>query len=219
MAFSDTNSSSQFGYIKSGLNYTFSLHPGTLFSSALGGSMAFSARVAPGVVNDPDVFWGGKPSGSVDLFNLTISSGPSRDITPVLKFGSSTAGFALDYRDSSGNPIAPSNPASVAGIESQIKSAFVGGALTTDLTDLFTVGFVPSGSVSEYTLGKQDSSMLPAVEPLSVPEPAPLTLTALGALAYAAVASRRRRNRKRGRDRKRGFIRLKRTWPRGSPGS
>jgi hypothetical protein len=203
--FSSTNPEANFEFAPQGFDNSFSLLKGTAFPSmfapSLGSpgaivdetSMVFMGRIAPGVISDPDAFWSGV-AGNVDLFSLTLTSDLNHDVTPVLSFGRSTSQFTLDYKNQAGidfNPFDPSDP-TVNSIKTAIASAFnKEGALDTDLTNLFTVGFVPI-STSEFTLGSQADLTLTAAE---VPIPEPATWLLLGSfLAGLAGAARRYRS-------------------------
>jgi hypothetical protein len=184
MTFSDTDPNANFGYVPDGLDYSFTLLAGTSFDTPVASSMLFAARVAPGVIGDPSAFWDTTPPGALDLFTLQLSYDPATGVTPLLTLGSSGGAFALD-----------AHGADVAGIEAQIRAAFLGGTLTTDLNDLFTVGFTPDASLTEFTLGKFDSLTLNEVE---VPEPGSLVLAGVGFAGLAALARARRRASPRG---------------------
>jgi hypothetical protein len=203
--FSNTNPEATFEFAPQGFDNSFSLLKGTAFPSVFAPSlglfgavtdetsMVFTGRVAPGVVTDPDAFWSSAASGSVDLFTLTLTSDLNHDVTPVLSFGHNTSQFTLDYKNQAGinfDPFDPLDP-TLSSIEATIASAFnPEGMLDKDLTNLFTVGFIPA-SISEFTLGSQSGLTLTAAE-VPIPEPSTWLLLGAGLAGFAGVAGIRR---------------------------
>lgn len=203
--FSDSNSSAQFDFAPGGLDYSFSLLRGTAFPAIFAPNldsfgalaaetmMVFTGRVAPGVNADPVAFWSDGLSGAIDLYTLTLTSDSNHHITPVLSFARGTSQFTLDYKNQSGVSFDPFDPVdmTVNLIEALIASAFApDGTLGIDLSDLFTVGFVPTGP-TEFTLGGQDLLVLGAAE-VQLPEPGMPVLVATSILALLVCRWRRK---------------------------
>jgi hypothetical protein len=188
---------------------TFSLKAGTSFPEVFAPdnhsfgavadktSMTFRARVAPGAIADPSSFWpdGAAPPGAIDLYTLVLTSDINHVVHAQLSFGAGTSNFGLDYTDALGMPIDPNNPAQIQAIEAEIAGSFSGGNLTTDLNNLFTVGFVPATTganpIQEFTAGSDNTLFLTANE-LPAPEPGSLTLLCIGALGLVIHARRAR---------------------------
>ena len=145
--------------------------------------MVFEARVASGFISDPAAFWSDSLSGN-DLYNLTITSDINHAVTARLtSFGTSISGFSVD----------PQSSMQINAIQSAIAADFnPDGTLNSDLADLFTAGFVPSGSVSEYTLGYRETFNLGAAE-VAVAEPSSLVLLSSGGLCLLGYACYRRK--------------------------
>jgi hypothetical protein len=139
--------------------------------------MIFRARVLAGVEPDPSVFWSDGLSGAVDLVTLVLTSDVNHNIDATLTLGMSTPEFLLTF-SGTGNA------------ESAIETSFVGtgGVLPVDLDDLFSAGFVPSASVSEFTVGLETSLAITANE---VPEPVSMLLFGSGLAAMLAWKRRR----------------------------
>jgi hypothetical protein len=125
------------------------------------------------------------------LFSLTLTGDGQGNVSAGLLFGSSNSNFSLDFRDSLGNVFSPSDPAKIQQIQNSIVSAFSHGTLTADLSDLFTVGFTPTASTTEFTLGKEDAATVNGVE-TPLPTTAWMGLVGLGSLIGVRLASRRR---------------------------
>jgi hypothetical protein len=187
ISFSDTSPDAQFGFEASGFDVAFSMQAGTAFPSQFatqpgpgadpsGTGMSFHARVAPGVVNDPQTFWSDGLSGAVDLFSLTVQSDANFNVQANLVVGASSADFAID---SSG----------VAAATAALQNAFQGngGQLANSLVDLFTVGFVPQG-LQEYTVGYMTELNVAAWE---TPEPSTGALFGVGAFLLAVISGPR----------------------------
>jgi hypothetical protein len=154
-------------------------------------------------------------SGAVNLYDLVITSDASHKVSSTLIFGATTADFTLDFKDQNGNSFNPSDPLQVGRLESSIDNAFTNGVLGSDLTDIFTVGFVPrttgSDPIGEYTVGGTTTATIGAVE---TPEPASITLLVIGALcAVPLLRSPSRRDQPT-----RGGIRVGSLSPGGSEG-
>lgn len=181
----------------SGFDTYFSIRAGTAFQppidygfpgadELLGTAvMGYTLRVAPGVLSDPDTFWSA-PEGAIDLYSVRISADNTMNISVDLEFGQSTSQFALDFKDSMGNPFDPMDPQAVDLIIQQIIGAFTNGEVLVDLNDVFSVGFVPLGGLDSYTSGLYSTVELPGIE---VPAPGFTTMLLLGGI----LASRRRR--------------------------
>ncbi len=168
-----------------GFDCSFSMSAGTAFPAPIeyppdvepeSTLMEYVMRVAPGVVNDPDAFWGDHLS-AVNLFRVSITADAAGSIAVDLAFGQSTDQFGLDFLDSAGNPFDPSDPVGVGLIRQQILGAFVEGEVLTDLSNAFTVGFVPLGGLDSYTIGKMMDVDVPDVE---VPAPSIASMMLLG---------------------------------------
>lgn len=183
-----------FFYNDAGFDCPFSIYAGTAFPTPTdypGGVedvdatiMEFGVRVAPGVLNDPNGFWGDSP-GAIDLYSISISSDASQNMTADLRFGQSTSQFALNFTDSFGNAFDPMDPLAIGSIKQQILSAFAFGEVLADLNDVFRVGFVPLG-LESYTMGQSSSLELSDVE---VPSPGLSTIV----VSCGVLALRRRR--------------------------
>ncbi|GMV24484.1 MAG: hypothetical protein AMXMBFR58_05150 [Phycisphaerae bacterium] len=176
-----------------GLDVWFSLHDDTTFSvdtepGNFGGAGAvFTARVAPGVEYDPDEFWSGGWEGDhIDLYSLFIVRLGANDMMVGLAFGSSTDQFTLDFRLGDGTPFDPTDPARLSEITSAIASEFTDGHLDHDLTDIFCVGFVPSPTLTSFTVGQAFEAVAAGVE-----LPAPASVLILGAIPIALISRRR----------------------------
>ena len=186
-----------FPFVSEGIDLSLSLGAATAFPDifspdgllpgAIAGNthMSLSGRVASGVVSDPDAFWDPSLAGAVDLYTLDLMSDASHVVTATLTFASNTADFTLDFLNHLGSPFDPTNSSEVGLIEDFIAGAFVNGRLVSDLTTLFTVGFVPQASGVAYTLGRRDHVYLTAIE--VVPEPATAALLLVALAAVAAV--------------------------------
>ncbi|MBL1217470.1 MAG: hypothetical protein D8M59_08240 [Planctomycetes bacterium] len=187
--FSDSDPDAPYNFVAEGLDHSLTLNSGTSFPAVYTlvpdtyGSipsetyMLYKARVAPGLVPDPDAFWA-SPANFVDLYTMTISADVDHTVTVVLEFGSSTADFVLDYRDKDGVPFDPNDPAQVDAVEDAIAANFVNGALPADLEDVFTVGFDPDDLLGEtmggFTYGSASEALMTAYE---TPEPGCLDLS------------------------------------------
>jgi len=185
------NPDAQFDVHPEGLDYSFSLRAGTAFPAvfapdlqsfgavAADTSMHFAARVAPGFVTNATSFWGPTQPGSIDLFELIITSDAAHVINAALTFGATSPGFTLNFQDQSGMSFDPTSPSDVSAIESLIESSFSNGVVTSNLEDAFTVGFVPGAAIGEYTFGTAATLDFGAVE--VIPEPSTYTWVMLGA--------------------------------------
>lgn len=178
--FSDTDPTSSFNAPAGGLSYSFGLLGGTSIPTAdasAGSSASFLTRVAPGVIADPDQFFGQNLSGAVDILSLSLTLGLNNTIAANLVLGQSTPEFTLVFHNASGTIFDPTDPGVVAAIESSIAGSFVNGSLPSDLSDLIGVDIIPSSSTSEYSLGEATTIFDADIE---VPEPGPLLLLVLG---------------------------------------
>lgn len=194
LSFGDAEDGAAFESNDAGFDVSYSLLMGTRFATESGlragtiGSpssvMAFTVRVAPGVINDPDEFWG-TPDGAIDLFSVRISS-DTAILDVDLYFGESTDQFMLNYYDSTGVMFDPADPLAIAAFRQQIVESFIDGSVKADLEDLFTVGFVPLQRARTYTLGYHNHGVVTKIE---VPTPGSLSLLLLSGI----LASHRRR--------------------------
>ncbi len=188
-SFSSTNPNASYLYLPGGLDFSLSLLAGTAFPDVFSPdpdsfgavapetSMVFRARVAPGVFLDGGDFWSDMVPDAIDLYTLTLTSDVNHVISAALSFAANTTDFALDFKNNLGMAFNPTDPAEVALLEAAIGAAFSGGQLNSDLANVLTVGFVPSGSVSEFTLGGRTGITLTAVETGEpVPEPSTAVL-------------------------------------------
>jgi hypothetical protein len=203
--FSDSDPDANFGFMPGGLDYSFSLLSGTSFPQlftddlesqgafAAGTSMTFRGRLAPGAIPDPDLFWNSNLN-LFDLYSLFLTSDNAHNVRAQLVFGlSGSPFFDLQFLNSMGLPFDPASPGALDAIENAIAAAFSGGALLADLSDLFTVRFIPRSGVTTFTVGSEDSVSLAGPEPSTVPEPSTLTLYSLGALALGVGRLRKSR--------------------------
>jgi hypothetical protein len=193
IVFSNTSSQAQYPLTPQGLDVPFSLLKGTafpaLFTSTLdqfgaltdGTSLTFRARIVPYAEPDPLPFWSDGLPGAVDLFTLTLTSDINHHVTATLVAGASDSDFTLNF---SGFSTAPGT----------IASAFDStGLLNTDLNNVFSAGFVPSSSLSAYTLGfDTEADLAMSEKPGPVPEPSAFALAVVGGLGLAAAVWRRR---------------------------
>ena len=178
LSFSDTDANATFEFTPAadGLDYSLSLLAGTEFPEvfspdgiefgalASGTSLTYVGRLAPAVVSDPTMFWDSSPLGGIDLYRLVLTADNNHNVTAKLTFGAGTSYFALDYKNHLGQSINPfTDLGSVKAIEQHIASQFVEGVLTTDLTDVLTVGFIPRAA-TEFTFGRMTSTTLSGVE-------------------------------------------------------
>jgi hypothetical protein len=168
----------QFDFPAGGMDYQFTLGSGTAFPAnfapnatspgavAAATSLRFRGRVSPGMIDDPATFWADTPTtGTVDVFDLVLTSNNAHQVTAALTFGTSAAGFFT---------VDAHTAAQEAAIESAIAGAFTStGTLPSNLTDVFAVGFVPAAGVTAFTFGTSETINLAAVE---TPEPAALLL-------------------------------------------
>jgi hypothetical protein len=184
VTFSDLDPDATFFFDPNGADHQFSLLDGTSFPQTEFDSdntyMLFESRLASGSIGDPETFWDDSLPNCIDLYSLLITSDENYNINVDLAFGASTSLFTLDFRDSGGVAFDPTNPLAIETIEEQIRDAFANGAVTEDLTNVFTVGFVPTALVTEYTLGDYDKNQLSGPEPAAIPEPATLVLMLTG---------------------------------------
>lgn len=187
----------QFPFHPEGLNTLFSLLSGTAFPAVFAPnlqtfgaiaddtSMVFEARVVPDFISDPDAFWSDSLNGN-DLYNLTITSDINHTITArLISFGTAISGFSVD----------PHSSMEINAIQSAIAANFnPDGTLKSDLTDLFTAGFIPLGNVTEFTLGFRNTLNLGVAEvATTVPEPSSLALLSIGGLYLLGYACYRRK--------------------------
>lgn len=179
--FSDTDLNAPFMFVPEGLDHSLSLSAGTRFPAMFASdaesfgaiasetAMIFRARVAPGVVSEPDDFWS-SPSDFIDLYTVTITpdpSDPNGHVQVEIDFGASTPDFALEFRDMLGMPFDPEDPLEVDAVEAIIETSFFDGVLLSDLDDIFTVGFDPDDSLSSaggFTHGASAEAILTANE-------------------------------------------------------
>ncbi len=195
-SFSDSDPTSVYYGMPDGIDYSFSLMAGTHFANDLAeditplNTMSFRARVTPGVIRETDEFWVDGVPGAVELYALNLTIDANRHVNADLAFGASSADFTLDFRDAAGQPFDPTDPAKIAMIGHAITQGFSNGAISSDLSNLFTVGIVPANADTGFTFGASDQLAVGGYEP-PVPEPSALLSLGSGLLVLWGVSRRK----------------------------